>query len=58
VVGKGQDGAFLIEAIEKELDARPQGVATLLGETAPKAKSMGEPEAAGSDGRKGTSKPN
>jgi two-component system, NarL family, response regulator NreC len=58
VVGKGQDGDFLIEAIEAELDARPQGVAALLEETAPKGKSMVEPEAAGSDGNDGISKPN
>jgi DNA-binding NarL/FixJ family response regulator len=58
VVGKGQDGAFLIEAIEEELDARPQGVAALLEETAPTGKSMVEPEAAGNGGNNGTSKPN
>ena len=58
VVGKGQDGAFLIEAIQEELDLRPQGVAALLQETAPKVKSMGEPEAAGNDVSNGTSKPN
>jgi DNA-binding NarL/FixJ family response regulator len=58
VIGKGQDGTFLIEAIEAELDARPQGVAALLEETAPKVKSMGEAEALGNDGSKRTSKPN
>jgi len=58
VIGKGQDGTFLIEAIEEELDARPQGVAALLEETAPKTKGTGEPEAAGNGGNNGTSKPN
>lgn len=58
VIGKGQDGIVLMEAIQEELDLRPQGVAALLEETAPKVKSMGEPEAARNDGNKGTSKPN
>ena len=58
VVGKGQDGTLLIEAIEGELDLRPQGVAALLEETAPKGKSIGEPEAAGNGINNGTSKPN
>src|SRR5260370_41516571 len=47
VIGKGQDGIFLMDAIQEELDARPQGVAALLEETAPKGKSMGEAEALG-----------
>jgi DNA-binding NarL/FixJ family response regulator len=58
VVGKGQDGVVLMEAIQEELDLRPQGVAALLEETAPKGKSMGEAEALGNDGSKRTSKPN
>src|SRR5260370_3832174 len=58
VIGKGQDGIFLMDAIQEELDARPQGVAALLEETAPKGKRMGEAEAVGNDGRKRASKTN
>jgi hypothetical protein len=35
VVGKGLDGDLLLNAIQEELDAKPQGVAALLDETAP-----------------------
>jgi len=35
VLGKGLDGNLLLIAIQEELDAKPQGVAALLDETAP-----------------------
>jgi hypothetical protein len=35
VIGKGADGQLLLSAIREELDARPQGIASLLQEAAP-----------------------
>ena len=57
VIGKGQDGEVLLKAIQAELDAKPQGVAALLEEAAPKSNGMGESEAAGSGGDDGLPKP-
>jgi DNA-binding NarL/FixJ family response regulator len=57
VMGKGLDGDLLLNAIQEELDARPQGVAALLEDTAPQLNDAGLSETpdAADDGR---AKPN
>ena len=39
VVGKGEDGDRLLDAIQEELDSKPTGVAALLDEITPQSKS-------------------
>lgn len=46
VLGKGLDGDLLLNAIQEELDAKPQGVAALLDEAAPQLDSAEQSEAA------------
>jgi DNA-binding NarL/FixJ family response regulator len=46
VLGKGLDGDLLLNAIQEELDAKPQGVASLLEEAAPQVNSGEQSEAA------------
>lgn len=46
VLGKGLDGDLLLNAIQEELDAKPQGVAALLEEAAPQLDSAEQSEAA------------
>ena len=41
VLGKGVDGDLLLNAIQEELDAKPQGVAALLEDTAPQLNDTG-----------------
>jgi DNA-binding NarL/FixJ family response regulator len=50
VIGKGEDGDRLLNAIQEELDARPKGLAALLEETAHAANGeRSEPAGEGSD---------
>jgi hypothetical protein len=52
VMGKGLDGDLLLNAIQEELDAKPQGVAALLEDTAPRLNDAGlseTPDAADDD---------
>jgi DNA-binding NarL/FixJ family response regulator len=57
VMGKGLDGDLLLNAIQEELDARPQGVAALLEDTVPRLNDAGLSETP--DGAEdGPAKPN
>lgn len=46
VLGKGLDGDLLLNAIQEELDAKPQGIASLLQEASPSAGSVAGSDAA------------
>ena len=58
VVGKGSDGALLLNAIAEELEARPQGIASLLDEISPANDTTPESDAANKDKNGGRPKPN
>jgi DNA-binding NarL/FixJ family response regulator len=47
VVGKGEDGDRLLDAIQEELDSKPRGVGALLDEIAPQSKNPASPEPTG-----------
>jgi DNA-binding NarL/FixJ family response regulator len=47
VIGKGEDGDRLLNAIQEELDARPKGLAALLEETAHQSANGEQAEGAG-----------
>jgi DNA-binding NarL/FixJ family response regulator len=49
VVGKGEDGDRLLNAIQEELDARPKGLAALLEETAHQDANAKQSEGAGQE---------
>jgi DNA-binding NarL/FixJ family response regulator len=57
VLGKGLDGDLLLNAIQEELDAKPQGVVALLEDTSPQINDAGISETpAGAED--GATKPN
>ena len=47
VIGKGEDGDRLLNAVQEELDARPKGLAALLGETGHQGANGEQSEATG-----------
>ena len=46
VVGKGEDGDHLLDAIQEELDSKPTGVSALLDEITPPNKNAADPASA------------
>ena len=58
VLGKGLDGDLLLNAIQEELDTKPQGVAALLEETAPQINSRDQSEPACGSSESGRPKAN
>jgi DNA-binding NarL/FixJ family response regulator len=47
VVGKGEDGDRLLDAIQEELDSKPRGVGALLDEITPQSKNPADPAPSG-----------
>lgn len=58
VIGKGEEGEGLLNAIQEELDARPRGVGAALDEITPQSESVTEGATPNDKRKDGRSKPN